>query len=326
MRRRVVRAGLVGVLAASAALASVSPAGGVAGFGDVPAGSYYAEAVQWMSENDITTGTSLYCFSPTDPVTRGQAAAFMWRMEGEPDAPPHPFDDVTSSWQQGPVSWMYANAITTGTSATTYSPEDTLTRGQLAALLYRLAGNPEGSPPHSFDDVVSPWQQDAVSWMSDLGITTGTTPSTFSPGAKVTRGQLAAFFYRYKDEPFVVVRDWTPPHCSPHPVEVLGVEVTRDWIDSPLFETTFRNNYGSSVTAFEGKLYAYNAFSESLGGQCGRNPSRYSVNLDPAERPGSVFNVTLRTLCVDSAVRGTFYITRLLFADGRSWNNTHGWE
>ena len=99
MRRQFFHGGLIVALAASAALASISPAGGVAGFGDVPAERFYTEAVQWMVDNDITTGTSPTCFSPNDAVTRGQAAAFMWRMEGEPDAPPHPFIDVNAVWQ-----------------------------------------------------------------------------------------------------------------------------------------------------------------------------------------------------------------------------------
>ncbi|NIR35251.1 MAG: S-layer homology domain-containing protein, partial [Actinobacteria bacterium] len=52
----------------------------MAGFGDVGAGRFYTDAVQWMVDNDITTGVSPNCFCPDDPVTRGQAAAFMWRM------------------------------------------------------------------------------------------------------------------------------------------------------------------------------------------------------------------------------------------------------
>ena len=120
MRRQVVLAGLVGVLAACATLASISPVSGVAGFGDVPEGRFYTEAVQWMVDNDITTGTSPTCFSPDDAVTRGQAAAFMWRMEGEPDAPPHPFTDINAAWQQEPVSWMYANGITISTKNFSY--------------------------------------------------------------------------------------------------------------------------------------------------------------------------------------------------------------
>lgn len=196
----------------AAALATVSggtPAAGVAGFGDVADGAFYAEAVQWMVDNNITNGTNKTCFSPGDPVTRGQAAAFMWRMEGSPAAPAHSFVDVTETWQQGPVSWMASEGITTGTSDTTYSPDDVLTRGQLAALLHRLAENPAAAG-HPFADVVASWQQEPVAWMVAEKITTGTSSTTFSPAETVTRGQLATFFYRYKGEPAVQLNPSTP--------------------------------------------------------------------------------------------------------------------
>ncbi|MBT5581967.1 MAG: L,D-transpeptidase family protein [Acidimicrobiaceae bacterium] len=197
----------------SGGLALAPPASNVAGFGDVPGQVFYTDAVQRTADNNITAGTSPTCVSPNGYVTRGQAAAFMWPMEGSPSAPVHPFNDVSRSWQQDPVSWMYANAITSGTTSLTYSPKDTLTRGQLAALLFRLAGNPAGSPAHSFNDVVRPWQQDAISWISDQGITTGTTSLTFSPEGTVTRGQVATFFYRYKSKPAVTVDD-SSPFCA----------------------------------------------------------------------------------------------------------------
>ncbi len=113
------------------------------GEGKVEPGVFYDEAVQWMVDNDITTGTAPTCFSPEDPVTRGQAAAFTWRMEGEP-APgvPHLFTDVVAGWQQDPVSWMLNNKATTGTSPTTFAPENTVTRGRLAAFFYRFKGSP----------------------------------------------------------------------------------------------------------------------------------------------------------------------------------------
>jgi hypothetical protein len=202
------------------------PAGGVAGFGDVGEDRFFTEPVQWMVDNDITTGTSPTCFSPNDPVTRGQAAAFMWRMEGEPPAGAgHAFTDVTRDWQQEPVSWMSRNGITTGTSPTTYDPERNLTRGEMAALVHRLAGSPTGSPAHPFTDVVRSWQQEPVSWMADTGITTGTSPTTFDPDRTVTRGELATFLYRYSGSPDVKVRNVHPvdPAC---PDQVPGPNVT----------------------------------------------------------------------------------------------------
>ncbi len=183
-----------------------APAAGVAGFGDVDSDRFFTDAVQWMVDNAITAGVSPTCFGPDDPVTRGQAAAFMWRMEGS-QAPgaAHVFGDVVAPWQQDPVSWMFNNGITTGTTATTYSPDDHLTRGQLAVLLHRLVDPPEAPPPVQFPDVVKAWQITPVGWMLQQGITTGTSSTTFSPDATVTRGQLATFFYRYKGSPAVVV-------------------------------------------------------------------------------------------------------------------------
>ena len=110
----------------------------MAGFGDVEDARYFTAPVQWMVDEGITNGTSPTCFSPWDSVTRGQAAAFLWRMEDRPAAEPHPFSDVEKEWQQEPVSWLFAEGITTGTSSSTFSPDLTLTRGQFAALLYRL--------------------------------------------------------------------------------------------------------------------------------------------------------------------------------------------
>jgi hypothetical protein len=213
MRRRLSYSLVVVLIGAAGLALPTSPAWSVAGFGDVGEGQFYTKAVQWMVDNDLTTGTSPTCFSPDDPATRGQAAVFMWRMEGKPAAPPHPFTDVTKDWQQKAISWLFANKITTGTSPTTYDPERALRRGELAVLLYRLAGEPDGAPPHPFTDVVKDWQQKAISWLFANKITTGTSPTEFSPDDPATRGQLATFLYRYKGEPKVTI-DPTSPICD----------------------------------------------------------------------------------------------------------------
>lgn len=207
------RAGLVVALMAALLAGSPSPAGAVAGHGDVPAGTWYTDAVQWAVDNGIT-GVSGPCFGPDVPVSRGEAAVWIYTMENQPDAgDPHPFNDVTDASQNDAVSWMVNTGITTGTSPTTFAPDETLERGQTAALLHRLAGEPS-APQHGFSDVAAPWQQDSVSWMADAGVTTGTSPTTFAPDANTTRGQLVTFLYRYKGEPDVTV-DPAAPHCDP---------------------------------------------------------------------------------------------------------------
>jgi len=79
-------------------------------------------------------------------------------------------------------------------------------------MLHRLEGE-SAATRHPFVDVFRPWQEGPVSWMVAENITTGTSPTTFSPKDAVTRGQLSNFFYRYKGEPAVTV-SWASPPCT----------------------------------------------------------------------------------------------------------------
>ena len=207
------RVGLIVALTAALLVGVPSPAGAVAGFGDVSEGTWYTDAVQWSVDNNIT-GVDGPCFDPDVAVSRGEAAVWIYNMENQPDAGErHPFTDVTDASQDDAISWMANTGITTGTSPTTFAPDETLKRGQVAAFLHRLADEPS-VPPHNFSDVVASWQQDAVSWMAHTGITTGTSPTTFAPEDTSKRGQLITFLYRYQDEPDVTL-DTTTPHCDP---------------------------------------------------------------------------------------------------------------
>ncbi|MDE0607555.1 MAG: S-layer homology domain-containing protein [Acidimicrobiaceae bacterium] len=212
---------LLGLTAASmvgGVFAAPTPAQGVAGFGDVDEDRYFASAVQWMVDNDITTGTSEACFSPDDPVPRGQGATFLWRMEGEPDAPAHGFDDVVAPYQQGAVSWLAGMGPVVGAIQTEFYPDRTLSRGEFAAMLHRVAGRP-AARMHPFTDVTAPWQHQPVAWMAAESITTGTSATAFSPDDAITRGELATFLYRYKGSPGVEL-DPDGPRCQP-PSDVL---------------------------------------------------------------------------------------------------------
>ena len=188
--------GLVFCLAAGSLLGA-SPAGAVAGYGDVSGDRYYTEPVQWSVDNDITGSTGIvFC-----PDTRCLAAKQRF-MSGSWRANPQRRSLIRSPMltvdaQNAAISWMAETGITTGTSATTFSPQDTLTRGQIATFLHRLAGYPE-APPHSFVDVVKDWQQGPVSWMATTGITTGTSATVFSPEDTLTRAHLVTFLYRYQ--------------------------------------------------------------------------------------------------------------------------------
>ena len=207
--------GLVVSLTAALLMGLASPAGAVAGYGDVGEGTWYTDAVQWSTDNGIADIAG-FCFGPDTPVSRGETAVWIYNMENQPDAgDPHSFSDVSDASQADAVSWMANNEITTGKSPTRFAPDDTLTRAEAATFLHRLAGK-LSAPPHSFVDVVAGWQQGGVSWMAHTGITTGTSPTTFAPDTTLTRAHLVTFLYRYQDEPAVTLNTTTPT-CDPPP-------------------------------------------------------------------------------------------------------------
>ena len=109
-------------------------------FTDVAADAYYAQAVLWAVENGITNGTSETTFSPDQTCTRAHAVAFLYRMSGSPAAAGSTFSDVAAdAYYRAAVAWAVEKGITNGTSGTTFSPDDTCTRGQIVTFLCRLA-------------------------------------------------------------------------------------------------------------------------------------------------------------------------------------------
>ena len=108
-------------------------------FTDVPADSYYYDAVLWAVENGITKGTSSTTFSPDDTCTRAQIVTFLWRSEQSPAAGSgNPFTDVSAdAYYADAVLWAVKEAITTGTTRTTFSPDAECTRAQIVTFLWR---------------------------------------------------------------------------------------------------------------------------------------------------------------------------------------------
>ena len=108
-------------------------------FTDVPAGSYYYDAVLWAVENGITKGTSDTTFSPNATCTRAQIVAFLWRSEKSPAAgTANPFADVKSTaYYADAVLWAVREDITKGTTNTTFSPDADCTRAQIVTFLWR---------------------------------------------------------------------------------------------------------------------------------------------------------------------------------------------
>ena len=169
-------------------------------FVDVPEGSYYEEAVDWAESNGITNGTDATHFSPDELCTRAQAVTFLWRKAGSP-APKSdvmPFTDVpVGSYYYDAVLWAVENGITLGTSATTFSPNETCTRAHIVTFLWRFERCPAAGGENPFSDVSSrAYYADAVLWAVEHGITNGTSETTFGPDESATRSQIVTFLWR----------------------------------------------------------------------------------------------------------------------------------
>ena len=171
-------------------------------FIDLPAGSYYYDAVLWAVENGVTTGASASRFDPNGICTRAQAVTFLWRAAGSPNPETRtmPFTDVpVGSYYYDAVLWAVENGITKGTSDTTFSPNDTCTRAQIVSFLWRSEKTPVASSRNPFTDVKpGAYYLDAVLWVVESGITKGTTAMKFSPDADCTRAQIVTFLWRCK--------------------------------------------------------------------------------------------------------------------------------
>lgn len=170
-------------------------------FLDVADHAYYHDAVLWAVENGVTSGTSATTFSPNMTCTRAQTVTFLWRAMGspEPTTSNFPFTDVAAdAYYYKAVLWAVEKGITAGTSATAFSPNATVTRGQTVTFLWRTSGTPTVTVANPFGDVTgNAYYANPVLWAVSKGITSGTSVSTFSPADGCTRAQIVTFLYRY---------------------------------------------------------------------------------------------------------------------------------
>ena len=174
-------------------------AGETSPFVDVPADSYYFDAVKWAQKLGITNGKTDALFGSSDPCTRGQIVTFLWRAAGSP-APKGtakvPGDVLPGSYCYDAVAWALENGITNGLADGTFGVNSTCTRGQSVTFLYRALGTAP-TTVNGFTDVESnAFCAEAVAWAVENGVTNGTTDSTFSPSNGCTRAQIVTFLFR----------------------------------------------------------------------------------------------------------------------------------
>ena len=172
-------------------------------FTDVAEGSYCYDAVLWAISRDpqITNGYTEDTFVPGKACNRAQAVTFLYRAAGCPDVSgvEVSFTDVEEgAYYYDAMLWAVKNGITKGTTETTFSPFETVTRAQVVTFLYRAENTPDVSDVEvSFTDVnEGAFYYDAMLWAVKNGITNGTTETTFSPNDGCSRGQIVTFLYR----------------------------------------------------------------------------------------------------------------------------------
>ena len=174
-------------------------------FTDVPAGAYYEDAVVWAVGKNITTGMSATTFDPNGSCTRAQIVTFLWRAAGSPEPKTMKgFDDVASNaYYAKAVAWAVENGITTGTSASKFSPNDPCTRTQAVTFLFRYAAA-NGMEAVTMQELLSGYADaasvpsyavSAMNWALAAGILQGDGVKLM-PNATCTRAQIVTFLYR----------------------------------------------------------------------------------------------------------------------------------
>ena len=172
-------------------------------FDDVKPGKWYEIPVAWAYGKGITTGTGEGQFSPNLPCTREQIVTFIWKAfdAPEPDRTELPFTDVIAGkYYEKAVQWAYYHRpqITSGVEDTVFGVGQPCTRAQVVTFLWNAAGKPAPeTSANPFTDVKeTDYFYSAVLWAVENGITSGTSPSTFSPKDTCTRAQVVTFLYK----------------------------------------------------------------------------------------------------------------------------------
>ena len=167
-------------------------------FADVPANSYYADAVLWAAKNGITGGIGNGLFGPNQPCTRAQIVTFLWRAAGSPEPKSmSSFSDVSAdSYYAKAVAWAVENGITTGTGDGKFSPDATCTRAQSVTFLFRAIGKLVDSKAEFSDVLADSYYANAVEWAVENGVTNGIGDGLFGPDNSCTRAQIVTFLFR----------------------------------------------------------------------------------------------------------------------------------
>ncbi len=165
----------------------------------------------------------------------GTANPFMgtqlWRTTVETSDPMSRFTDLDpDNWAYSGIAYCVQNGLMTGTSDTTFLPDGVTTRAQIVQILYNLAGEPAVTGTTPFTDLTNDWYQDAVLWAYQTGVVAGTSDTTFSPEAPVTREQIAVILMEFASKVLQFESGETPADLSAFPD---GADVS-DWAQAAM--------------------------------------------------------------------------------------------
>ena len=172
-------------------------------------GTWAANAVDFAYHFGLVNGTGEDTFSPSSNMTRAQLVTVLYRAVGSPTMTiTTNFEDLdVGAYYYSAVVWANFHGIVNGTSDTTFSPNDFITREQLAAILHRYARAYGGDLSHTGDlsaftdqNLVSEYAREAMTWAVDKGILTGVGSSTLAPQGNATRAQVVVMLHRYLAE------------------------------------------------------------------------------------------------------------------------------
>ena len=176
-------------------------------FTDVTSTDWFAEAVKYVADKGMMNGTSKTTFGPKSGTTRGMIVTVLYRLENEPSTSATSFTDVASdAYYANAVAWANANSVVSGYGNGKFGPNDSITREQLAAILYRYAQYKkynvsvgEDTNIMDFDDVrqISSYAVPAIQWACGAGVMTGKSTTTLDPKGGATRAEVAAMLMRF---------------------------------------------------------------------------------------------------------------------------------
>lgn len=177
-------------------------------FIDVKPGAWYYDAVKYAVDNGLFCGTAEQTFAPHGPLTRGMLVTVLYRLEKEPEpVNSNLFRDVAANaWYADAVTWAAAKGVVEGYGNGIFGPDDSITREQLAAMLYRHAlakerdisvGEDTNILGYKDFDRISEWAIPAIQWAVGSGVVTGKGGGILDPNGQATRAEAAAMLQRY---------------------------------------------------------------------------------------------------------------------------------